>query len=86
MAQNNNKESNFVSAVVCLHDAGRTAADFFAALDGVLAQHFAHYELIAVNDGCTDDTVPALKAWAAEHLEAPLTVVNMSLRQGVKRR
>ena len=35
MAQNNNKESNFVSAVVCLHDAGRTAADFFAALDGV---------------------------------------------------
>ena len=85
MAQNNNKESNFVSAVVCLHDAGRTAADFFAALDGVLAQHFAHYELIAVNDGCTDDTVPALKAWAAEHLEAPLTVVNMSLRQGVEK-
>ena len=35
MAQNNNKESNFVSAVVCLHDAGRAAADFFAALDGV---------------------------------------------------
>ena len=85
MAQNNNKESNFVSAVVCLHDAGRAAADFFAALDGVLAQHFAHYELIAVNDGCTDDTVPALKAWAAEHLEAPLTVVNMSLRQGVEK-
>ena len=85
MAQNNNKESNFISAVVCLHDAGRAAADFFAVLDKVLAEHFSHYELIAVNDGCTDDTVPALKAWAAEHLEAPLTVVNMSLRQGVER-
>ena len=85
MAQNNNKESNFISAVVCLHDAGRAAADFFAVLDKVLAEHFSHYELIAVNDGCTDDTVPALKAWAAEYLEAPLTVVNMSLRQGVER-
>ena len=85
MAQNNNKESNFISAVVCLHDAGRAATDFFAVLDKVLAEHFFHYELIAVNDGCTDDTVPALKAWAAEHLEAPLTVVNMSLRQGVER-
>lgn len=85
MAQNNNKESNFISAVVCLHDAGRAATDFFAVLDKVLAEHFSHYELIAVNDGCTDDTVPALKAWAAEHLEAPLTVVNMSLRQGVER-
>ena len=86
MAQNsNNKESNFVSAVVCLHNAGASAAEFFAALDGVLAEHFSHYELIAVNDGCTDDTVPALKKWAAEHLKAPLTVVNMSLRQGVER-
>ena len=84
MAQNN-KESNFVSAVVYLHNAGAAAADFFAALDGVLAEHFAHYELIAVNDGCTDDTVPALKKWAAASLAAPLTVGNMSLRRGVGR-
>lgn len=83
MAQNN-KESNFISAVVCLQNGGG-AADFFAALNGVLAEHFDHYEIIAVNDGCAADTVQAVKTWAAGALAAPLTIVNMSLRQGVER-
>lgn len=83
MAQNN-KESNFISVVVCLQNGGG-AADFFAALNGVLAEHFDHYEIIAVNDGCAADTVRAVKTWAAGALAAPLTIVNMSLRQGVER-
>ena len=81
MAQKN-KESNFVSAVVYLQNDQESAAEFFSRLAGQLEEHFDHYELIAVNDGCTDATTARLKEWAAAELRAPLTVLNMSLRQG----
>ena len=78
------KEKNFVSAVVYLRDDEAGAVDFFRRLNQCLAEHFQYYELIAVNDGCTDNTTGALKAWAVEALTAPLTILNMSLRQGVE--
>ena len=79
-----NKEKNFVSAVVYLQNQENQVRSFFEKLNTQLAAHFEHYELIAVNDGCTDNTVEQLKKWAAERLEAPLTVLNMSLRQGIE--
>ncbi len=79
-----NKEKNFVSAVVYLQNQQERVQGFFEDLDRQLAEHFEHYELIAVNDGCTDETVDRLKSWAASQLNAPLTVLNMSLRQGVE--
>lgn len=79
-----NKETNFVSAVVCLQNQQDRTAEFFEMLNSQLSAHFKHYELIAVNDGCTDGTVDALKSWASQHLDAPLTIINMSLRQGIE--
>lgn len=79
-----NREKNFVSAVVYLQNDRDRVEAFFSRLDGLLARHFEHYELIAVNDGCTDGSEEALKKWAAQKLDAPLTVINMSLRQGVE--
>lgn len=79
-----NKEKNFVSAVVYLQNQQELVQRFFEDLDKQLAEHFEHYELIAVNDGCTDETVERLKKWAGEKLNAPLTVLNMSLRQGTE--
>ncbi len=77
----NNRENNFVSAVVYLHNDGPRAVAFFTMLNDVLAQHFAQYELVAVDDACTDDTLPALRAWAAG-LGKPLTILHLSLHQG----
>mgnify|MGYP000280914770 CR=1 FL=1 len=65
-----NKEKNFISAVVYLHNDGAQAVRFFKALNAVLDQHFEQYELVAVDDACTDDTIPTLRGWA----KAPLTV------------
>ncbi len=79
-----NKEKNFISAVVYLHNDEKNCIDFFSQLNQNLEEHFEHYEIIAVNDACTDETITLLKKWAAEHLFAPLTVVNMSLYQGVE--
>lgn len=79
-----NKESNFISAVVYLKNDAKKVVPFFSELKTQLDEHFKHYEIVAVNDGCTDDTVPVLKNWAAQNLEKPLTVLNMSLSQGIE--
>ena len=76
-----NKEKNFISAVVYLHNDGAQAVRFFKALNAVLDQHFEQYELVAVDDACADDTIPTLRDWA-KALEKPLTILHLSLHQG----
>ena len=76
-----NKEKNFISAVVYLHNDGAQAVRFFKALNAVLDQHFEQYELVAVDDACADDTIPTLRD-CAKALEKPLTILHLSLHQG----
>lgn len=78
-----NKEKNFVSAVVYLHNDGTRAVEFCKLLAAELDAHFDQYELVAVDDACTDDTVPALRDWARD-LTRPLTILHMSLHQGLE--
>lgn len=78
-----NKEKNFVSAVIYLHNDGGRAVEFCRMLAAELEEHFDQYELVAVDDACTDDTLPALRAWAAG-LSKPLTILHMSLHQGLE--
>lgn len=80
MTTNSNKEKNFVSAVVYLHNDGARAVKFFRLLKEQLDAHFEQYELVAVDDACTDDTVDQLRAWAKD-LDKPLTFLHMSLYQ-----
>lgn len=75
-----NKEKNFISAVVYLHNDGVRAVKFFKLLTEQLDAHFEQYELIAVDDACTDDTVSLLRDWAKD-LTKPLTFLHMSLFQ-----
>lgn len=77
------KEKNFISAVVYLHNAGGQAVAFFGMLAAELDRHFEQYELVAVDDACTDGTVPALRQWA-KGLEKPLTILHMGLPQGLE--
>ena len=78
-----NKEKNFVSAVVYLHNDGARAAEFCAMLVRELDARFDQYELVAVDDACTDDTIPRLRAFAAD-MAKPLTILHMSLYQGLE--
>ena len=75
-----NKEKNFISAVVYLHNDGVRVVKFFKMLTEQLDAHFEQYELIAVDDACTDDTVSLLRDWARD-LTKPLTFLHMSLFQ-----
>lgn len=79
----NTKEKNFISAVVYLHNDGARAVEFCRAVAAQLEEHFAQYELVAVDDACTDDTVEALGAWGKEQ-SAPLTILHMSLYHGLE--
>ena len=79
----NTKEKNFVSAVVYLHNDGPRAVEFCRAAAAELAAHFAQYELVVVDDACSDGTVDALRAWGKEQA-APLTILHMSLYHGLE--
>ena len=78
-----NKEKNFISAVIYLHNDGPRAVEFCRLLTSELEAHFDQYELVAVDDACTDDTVPALRDWA-KTCPKPLTILHMSLYQGLE--
>ena len=79
----NTKEKNFISAVIYLHDDGDRAVAFCRTVASELDAHFAQYELVVVDDACTDDTVARLREWGCEQA-APLTILHMSLFHGLE--
>ena len=74
------REKNFVSAVVYLGSDPSLVAPFLRMISKELSENFEHHEIICVNDSCraSADEVRAFEA------EAPITLVNMSVRQGVE--
>ena len=51
------KDNNFISAVVYLHNDGARAVEFCRTVAAELDANFKQYELVVVDDACTDDTV-----------------------------
>ena len=82
---NREKESNFASAVVYLHDNEGQIIPFLERVWGELEQHFKQFEIIAVNDASRDGSVEEIRRFMAQkNRTMPLTIVNMSLYQGVE--
>ena len=51
------KEQNFISAVVYLHNQEKQAGVFLQKLQEELSQNFQHYEIICVDDASTDGSI-----------------------------
>lgn len=80
----NNREKNFISAVVYVHNAGTRIGAFLKMLIGELEQNFEHSEIICVNDFSEDDSVDKIKEVSSIAKEISISVLNMSSFHGVE--
>ena len=80
----NDKEKNFISAVVYVRNSEKTIKDFLTAVNGVLSKTFAKYEMICVNDASNDDSAKIIREFSESSLECPVSIVNMGFYQGLE--
>ena len=79
------KEKKFVSLVVYLHDAAFYIKYFLVTVIPVCEKNFEQFEVVCVDDGCSDGTVVLLKEYVEKkRLKAMVNVVHMSFFQGLE--
>lgn len=79
-----NKEKNFVSAVVYVHNAEDRIQAFLKTVIDVLDSNFEHSEIICVNDHSTDNSLKKIKELTDDAGSASISVVNMSYFHGLE--
>ncbi len=80
----NNKEQNFVSAVIYVHNAGDRIAAFLGMVMEVMEQNFEHSEIICVNDSSEDESLPVIRDVSKRAVKTSISVVNMSYYHGLE--
>lgn len=84
MANKNNKENNFVSAVVYVHNDATVLESFIPVLYQELNNNFLKFEMIFVNDASEDDSVEVIKRIAHTLDHTVISILNMSYYQGME--
>lgn len=81
-----NREKNFVSAVVYVHDCQDRISIFLENVLHTLSANFAHSEIICVNDYSRDGSVDVIRTirTRADALDISVAVVNMSCFHGLE--
>lgn len=79
------KEKKFISLVVYLHDAEDYIRFFLRSILPVCDANFERYEIVCVDDGCSDGTMEKLKEFLEEYqVKAMVNVIHMSYFQGLE--
>lgn len=84
MIDKNNKEKNFVSAIVYVHNKERILEKFISMLYEELEKHFLKFEMIFVNDASTDDSVKVIEKVSEKFQNTIISILNMSYYQGME--
>ena len=81
-----NKEKNFASAVVYIHNDEKRIASFFDKLVDVLQCKFEHAEIICVNDNSNDDSVKVIKKMSQKMRGEAISIslLNLSYFHGIE--
>lgn len=79
-----NKEKNFISAVVYIHNNENNIFNTLKNINDVLHNNFEKYEIICVNDYSTDKSVEQIKRFSKEVQGAVVSILNMSYYQGLE--
>ncbi len=78
------KEKNFMSAVLYVHNDEARIGDFLHMVVEVLEDHFEHAEIICVNDCSQDNSVDIVRKVSTGVKNTTVTVLNMSYFHGVE--
>lgn len=79
-----NKEKNFASAVVYVHNAENRIETFLTTIIHVMEQNFEHSEIICVNDSSEDNSLALIKQVSQTATTTSVSVVNMSYFHGLE--
>ncbi len=79
-----NKEKNFVSAVVYVHNAEKRIEIFLKTIIKILEDNFEHSEIICVNDASEDESLKKIKISSELADSVNISVVNMSYFHGLE--
>lgn len=79
-----NKEQNFVSAVIYVHNAEDRIERFLAMVMEVMEQNFEHSEIICVNDSSEDGSLSIIRKVSKAAEKTSISVVNMSYYHGLE--
>ena len=79
-----NKEKNFVSAVIYVHNAEDRIGEFLRTIVSVLEECFEHSEIICVNDASDDDSLNVIRSISKTANKTSISVVNMSYFHGLE--
>ena len=79
-----NKEKNFVSAVIYVHNAENRMEEFLDAVMNVMEINFEHSEIICVNDCSDDESVSVIKKVSERAASTSISVINMSFYHGLE--
>lgn len=79
-----NKEKNFMSAVIYVHNAEDRIGSFLETVIVELEANFEHSEIICVNDGSDDRSVEIIKEVSTYAKTTSVSILNMSYFHGLE--
>lgn len=79
-----NKEKNFVSAVIYVHNSEKQIDNFLKTVVSVLEENFEKSEIICVNDFSDDGSVGQIKKISDSVKKAAISILNMSHFHGTE--
>ena len=82
---NNKKEKKFISLVIYLHNVQQEVIPFFEKVIPVFEENFTQFEIVCVDDGCTDGTIGVLKEYLdSNRFSVMVNIVHMSFFHGLE--
>ena len=79
------KEQKFISLVVYLNNAENKVIPFLNKILPVIEDNFMQYELVCVDDGCTDGSIQVLKDYLKEKKRSVMVnIIHMSFFHGLE--
>ncbi len=80
----NTKETNFVSAVIYVHNSETVLQGFLKEIYTVLEKNFYKFEIICVNDASTDKSKSEIEQFAKMANNRTISIINMSMYHGLE--